>query len=215
MKSLLFWFSLAVFLLTISGCSSNTKLTGSWKDPGYNRRIDRVYIIGVSKQEMHRRLFEDEFASHLLAYGVTSIPSYKDLTEAEATDRTMIDSKLRDNRADTLLIARVLGQRTEEVIHPGHTPYSTWPYYGPSRYWPAPYYRDYWSYYDHRYDMIYVPATVSRYQVITAECNLYDAKSGSLIWSAQLETVVENDFQERITGFIETVTRSLSEEGLL
>lgn len=214
MKNVKFWIGLSVALLLLAGCSS-TKLTGSWKDPEYNRRIDRVYIIGVSKQKMHRRLLEDEFASHLLAYGVTSFPSYKDLPNSDEADRAMIDRKLRANHADTLLITRVLDQRTEKVVHPGYATYRSRPYYGYRDYYPAPYYRNYWSYYDRRYDMIYTPATVSRYQVITAECNLYDAKTGDLIWAAQLETVVENNFQKRMSDFVERVTKDLSEQGLL
>lgn len=214
MKTLTCWFGLAAALLIISGCSS-TKLTGSWKDPEFNRRIDRVYIIGVSKHEMHRRLFEDEFASHLQAYGVTSIPSYKDMQNAEDADRSVIDEKVKANRADTVLMTRVLGQHTEEVVHPGYATYRTWPYYGPRRYVPAPHYHNYWNYYNHRYDMLYMPTTVTRYQVIVAECNLYDAKTGDLVWSAQLETVVENNVHKLMIDFIEAVTRDLAEQGLL
>ena len=215
MKTLLFWVSLAIALLTITACSSTT-LTESWKNPEYHQRVNRVYIIGVSKQETHRRLFEDEFASYLQTYGVTGIPSYRDMPDAENVDKKTIDAKLLSNKADAVLITRVLGKRTEETVYPGHAIYRTWPYhYGPRIYDPAPYYHNYWSYFDHRYDMIYTPATVARYQVITAECNLYDTKSGDLIWSAQLETVVEDNFQKRMKDFIETVTNDLAKEGLI
>jgi hypothetical protein len=36
-----------------------------------------------------------------------------------------------------------------------------------------------------------------------------------LIWSAQLETVVEGNMDKLITDFIETVTRDLKEKGLI
>lgn len=213
MKTLAYWLSLfaAIFL---AGCSQTT-LTGSWKDPGYEQRIDRIYVIGVSKQELHRRLLEEAFIDELLTYGVTSIPSYKDLPDADQADRAVIDARVQTNRVDTVLITRVLGKRTEQVVHPGHATYRSWPYYGPRRYDPAPYYRHYWSYYDRRYDMVYSPATVSEYQVVTAECNLYSAETGALVWSAQLETVMRNNFQKQITSFVNEVTRNLSEQGLL
>lgn len=213
MKNLASWFGLLVFLF-LSGCSQTT-LTGAWKDPGYNQRIDRIYIIGVSKQELHRRLLEEAFVDELLTYGITSIPSYKDLPDSDQADRAAIDARVRANQADTLLITRVLGRRTETVVHPGHATYRSWPYYGPRRYNPAPYYRNYWSYYDRRYDMVYSPATVSEYQVVTAECNLYSAATGALVWSAQLETVMRNNFQKQIISFVDEVTRHLSEQGLL
>ncbi len=215
MKTLTFWFIVSVVSLSISACSASTKLAGVWKDSEYHGRIDKVYIVGVSNQEIHRRLFEDEFARHLLTYGVTSFPSHRDLPDAHKADRTVIDRYLRANHAETLLITRVIGKETKEVVHPGYTTYREWPFYGPRSYAPAPYYRHYWSYYDRRYDLLYAPATVSRYQVITAECNLYDAQSGRLIWSAQLETIVEKGIPKLMEEFIETVTRNLSEQGLL
>lgn len=214
MKASPFLLGLGLLLLLASGCSS-TRMTAYWKDPAYHQRIDRVYIVGVAKQTTLRRLFEDEFARHLLAYDVISFPSYKDQLDPELADQTEIDRQLRAHRAKVLLIARVIGQRTEEVIHPGYATYRSWPFFGPWDYYPAPYYHNSWSYYDRRYDMIYVPATVSRHSVITAECNLYDAVSGDLIWSAQLETVAGNNVVNQIRDFIEAVTGKLNEQGLL
>lgn len=215
MKHLIFLLSLAGALLTMTACSSTT-LTGSWVDPAYNLRIDRVYIIGMSKQDMQRRMFEDEFASHLEAYGVTGIPSYRDLPEVGEVDQALIDEKLQDKRVDAILITRVLDRRTEETVYPGHATYRTWPhYYGSRVYHPAPYYHNYWSYFDRGYDMLYTQPVVTRYRVITAECNLYDANTGDLVWSAQLETIVEKNFSKRMTEFIETVINDLARQGLI
>lgn len=214
MRTLAMYASFLACLLMVVGCSS-TQMTGSWKDPDYNRRIDRVYIIGISSQELNRRLFEDKFAEYLDSYGVTSFVSYKDIQDVENVEKATIDKQLEVHRAESLLITRVISKRTEKVVNPGYSSYRAWPYYGPPHYSPAPYYHNYWSYFDHRYDMLYVPPTVSRYQVVTAECNLYAADSGELIWAAQVETVVDKNFQKKIDEFIETVIQGMSEDGLL
>ena len=214
MRTLAIYASFLASLLMVVGCSS-TQMTGSWKDPDYSRRIDRVYIIGVSSQELNRRLFEDKFAEYLGSYGVTSFVSYKDIQDVENVEKATIDKQLEAHRAESLLITRVISKRTEKVVNPGYSSYRAWPYYGPPHYAPAPYYHNYWSYFDHRYDMLYVPPTVSRYQVVTAECNLYAADSGELIWAAQVETVVDKNFQKKINEFIETVIQGMSEDGLL
>ena len=52
-------------LLILGGCMANTKLTGVWKDSDYRGRITNVLVIGVSKQETTRRLFENRFAESL------------------------------------------------------------------------------------------------------------------------------------------------------
>ena len=45
------------FILLLAGCSSTT-LNASWKNPEYSQHIETVYIVGVAKQDIHRRLFE-------------------------------------------------------------------------------------------------------------------------------------------------------------
>jgi hypothetical protein len=63
--------------------------------------------------------------------------------------------------------------------------------------------------------VVYQPATVTQYEVVTIEANLYESGSGELIWSAQLETVVEGNLQKLIAGFVQTVTTDLKEKGVI
>lgn len=63
--------------------------------------------------------------------------------------------------------------------------------------------------------MTYEPATISKFQVITIESNLYDAASGELIWSARLETVMEGTMQSMIRDFIKVVTKDLLNQGVI
>lgn len=200
----------------ISGCSSTT-LTGSWRSPDYTDPVKKVYIVGVSKQETSRRLFEDEFGRSLQAYGIETVSSYKDLKNNQDADLDLLTKKVRANGADALLLTRILGKRTEQVVTPGRVSgYSSEPsYYVRERYRPEPYYRNYRSYYDRRYEMTYEPATISKFQVVTIESNLYDSASGELIWSAQLETVLDGTMQTMIHDFIEVVTRDLHEQGVI
>ena len=183
----------------------------------YVKPVKKVYIVGVSKQETGRRSFEDEFGQKLKEYGIATVFSYKDLKNNQEADLDLITEKVKANGADTLLLTRILGRRTEEVVNPGRVSgYSSAPsYYGRGSYRPEPYYRNYRSYYDRRYEMTYEPATITQFQVLTLESNLYDAASGELIWSAQLETVLDGTMQELIHDFIEVVTRDLHEQGVI
>ena len=206
----------ALILFTISGCSTTT-LTGSWRSPEYNRQIKKIYIVGVSKQETSRRTFEDEFGRELQTYGIKTVSSYKDLKNNKETDLDIIIQKVKANGADALLLTRILNKRTEEVVNPARVSgYSSGPdYYDRRSYRPQPYYNNYRDYYDRRYEMTYEPATVSQFQVITLESNLYDSASGELIWSAQLETVKESSMQTMIRDFIEVVTKDLLDQGVI
>ncbi|NIQ94738.1 MAG: hypothetical protein GWN87_11385, partial [Desulfuromonadales bacterium] len=88
-----------------------------------------------------------------------------------------------------ILISRMVKKRTETVVQPGRVTA-----YGPG-YYPYfyPYYRTYSDFYTRRYEMIYEPPMVSRYDVATIEANLYSTASGDLIWTAQLEIVADRD----------------------
>jgi hypothetical protein len=190
----------------LAACSSTT-LSGSWKDPDYRGQIRKVYIVGVAKQEITRRIFEDSFGRELSALGVTGIASYRDLPADELDRKEAIVAQLQRNGADAILMARMIGIRTEQVTNPG--------YVSGSYFAPAPYYREWDSFYERRFDAVYQPATVSEYQVAAIEANLYDVKTGKLIWSAQLETVVDSDMDKLFGDFVKIVIRDLQNQGLL
>ncbi len=198
-------------LLFLAGCSSTT-ITGSWKSPDFTGTIRKVYIVGIAKQETSRRIFEDEFSRALASFGAIGIASYRDLPDPQQASKELISERVSKNGADSVLMTRMIGKRTEEVVTPGRiTSYNAGPYYG----YPAPYYRQWGSYYDQRYETIYEPATVTQYQVATIEANLYEARTGELIWSAQLDTVIQSATQQLIADFVEKVTQDLRQQGLI
>ena len=56
MRSIQFWSILLLAGVLLTGCSSTT-LSGAWKNPGYNNKVKKVYIVGIASQETHRRIF--------------------------------------------------------------------------------------------------------------------------------------------------------------
>lgn len=190
----------------LAGCSSTT-LSGSWKDPEYRGQIRKVYIVGVARQELNRRIFEDAFSRELATLGVTGIASYQKLPPEQLDSKDALVDQVGKSGADSILMARMTDLRVEQVMNPG--------YVSGSYFAPAPYYRNWDSYYERRYEAIYQPPTVTEFQVATIEANLYDARSGKLIWSALLETVIESDLEKIFNDFVKTVSKDLQKQGLL
>lgn len=209
--------TVAAGLLLLGSACSTTTVVGSWKNPDYTGTIRKIYIVGIAKQETSRRIFEDEFRRKLESYGVVGMPSYKDLAETHSASMETLAAHVSKAGADSVLMTRIVSKRTEEVITPGRvTTYGGGPYYNyPQPYTPDPYYHHWGSYYDRSYDTIYEPPMVTQLQIATIEANLYEAKSGELIWSAQLDTVMKADMQKQIADFIEAVTKDLRQQGLL
>jgi len=201
---------LMIFIVLVSGCST-AHLTGSWKSPEYVKTIDHVYIVGIAKNAVSRRLFEDEFEKKLRTAGVTGHVSYQDFASDPETDKDIVIEKARQKGADSILLTRMIRKRTETVVSPGRvTGYET----GPAYYYPSPYYRSYNTYYTRRYETIYEPPKVAQYQIATVESNLYDTTTKELIWSAQLETTVEGSLQKMIDDYIDVVIRDMKEKAL-
>ncbi len=206
------WGLAAVLFMGIVCSCTKTTLSGSWRNQDYLQAVRTIYIVGVSRQETNRRIFEDEFGRQLEQYGIRTFSSYLDLDNVEGVGQDFIMEKVRASGADALLMTRILGKHTEEVVHPGRIYGPGFPPWG---YYPRPYYRNYWDFYERRYDMIYEPARISRFEVLTLESNLYDAATGELIWSAQLETVMDGTIEAMIRDFIEVVTKDLLEQGVI
>jgi len=217
MRSKRFWALVTLSGILLAGCSTTT-LSGSWKSPDYTSQVKKVYIVGIAKQETNRRIFEDEFNRQLSAHGVVGLSSYKDMPESANVDEAKIAGSLKTTGADSVLMTNVTGKRTEEVVNPGRvTSYNSSPYYGNR----SPYYggrsynRYYGSYYNQRREVIYEPATISQFTIVTVEANLFDAKTKEMIWSAQLETVVESNIQTLISDFVKVVIKDMSSKGLI
>ena len=210
MKLKHFWTLLLVGGILLAGCSTTT-LSGSWKSPDYTRQVKKIYIVGISKQETSRRIFEDEFHRQLSIHGVTGLSSYKEMPDSAKVNEAKIAKNISGNGADSVLMTNVTGRRTEEVVNPGRVmSYDTSPYYG-----ERSYNRFYDSYYNQRRELIYEPATVSKFTIVTIEANLFDAQTKEMIWSAQLETVVESNIQTLITDFVKVVIKDMSSKGLI
>lgn len=187
----------------LAACSSTT-LSGSWKDPEFRGPVSKIYIVGIAKVDLNRRIFEDTFTRELEMLGVKALPSYRDLPISQEDNQSAIAAQLEKNGADVILMTRVTGKRTETVTTPG---YAT-TYYGGSGGWGGYYSRGY-------AETMYTPSTTTEFQIATVESNLYDTKTGKMIWSAQLETVVENNLEKLFTDFVKTVTKDLKKDGLI
>lgn len=199
----------------LAGCASTTKLA-SWTNPEKaGTKVRSVFIIGTAREELTRRLFEDELARQLAINGVRGITSYRHLSLKELENKGATEAKVKSLGAESVIIAKVVGERTETVVNPGRT-YVT----GAAPLYPNSlpgHHRDHWhDYYRSSYAVISQPPTVTNYQVVTVETNLYGADAG-MIWSmrSETETVVGRQMDSTIREFVEVVIKDLAANGLI
>jgi len=184
------------------GCASTT-VSGTWRNPEFSGgKLKTVMVVGVAKEELVRRLFEDGFVAELAKMGAEGIVSYKQFTPADLDDQKKVLARLTEQGIDAVLVTSKINRRTEQVVTPGRS-YAT-------GYSPYPYHRHGWGgYYRHSYEIVHQPATVSHVEVVTMESNLY-TRAGELVWSAQTETVVDGTAKTLVREFVTTVSADLA-----
>jgi len=197
---------LLMLLLALLAACSGTDLKNAWKNPDYQQRLGKVYIVGIAQNENVRRAFEDEFGRQFQARGATAIASYRDLASPADADQQAVAERIQANGADSVLMARVLSRRVEEVV-------STSGSIG--NFANENYSRSFGRDYANRFDAVYNAPLSAQFEIVTIEANLYEAKSGTLIWMARLETLLDANLDKMVADFVKAVTADLHDKQLL
>ncbi len=200
LRSALFSVGLAVLLLT--ACSTTPQINSVWIDPDYKAHPHRVMVIGMAREPLQRRIFEDEFVAQLKALGADAIASYTTLPDAKMEDKAAVAKIVSEQAPDTVLLTRLVSKKNLQTYMPG-TVYYYPAYYGT---WP--------DYYYHVYDAMVTPGYVTQSEYALMETNLYDARSEKLIWAAAYETQVTSPDRKRIKPYITMIVNSMLEHGL-
>lgn len=192
----------ALMVMFLAGCST-TKLTSVWKNPQYQGKPHKIMVIGVARKPQIKRIFEDEFVRQLKARGTDAVAGYTLMPDAKQGDHEVIASKMKEQKADAVLIARLESKKTVHTHVPGSV------YYPPSSYgnW-----RDYYGY---GARAVYTPGYTAEDEYAIMETNLYDAGNDMLIWAATSETEIRGSNQDEIKSYIGVMVNAMSDRKLL
>jgi len=192
---------IALLSLLFSACAT-TELTAVWKDPAYQARPAKIMVIGVAKNPLNRRLFEDEFVAQLKAKGTAAIASYTVLSDKQQEDQEVVTAKVSELGADTVLITRLVSKKTVQVYVPG------------TAFFPPPFYGTWPDYYGYGYRNMYSPGYIAEDEYAIIETNLYETVDDKLIWAASSETGVNGTDQNLIKSYIGVMVESMAGNGL-
>ncbi len=193
---------LALIAMLVTACAT-TQLNSVWKDQSYQARPHKIMVIGVAKNPVNRRIFEDEFVRQLNAHGTEAIASYTVLPDRQEGDHAVIAAKLAQLGADTVLITRMVSKKTVKFYVPG------------TAYYPPPYYGRWPDYYGLGYEAMYTPGYMAEEEFAIIETNLYEARNDKLVWAALSETGMNGPDQNRIKSYIGIMVKTMAEHRLL
>lgn len=197
-KKMMIYMMTVVCVAVLTSCLITT-LDTVWKDPQHQGgTLNKILVIGIARNQTIRRVFEDDFVAKLGTYGVDAISSYRILPTEEMLDKNTIESKIQTLNIDAVLLTRLVDKKKE-------TEYRS---YGNRRY-------DWHGWYSRSYSYANTSVSYKEYEVLKIETNVYDTKTGEMIWSALSDTVAGGSNEVEIKSLIKVITKSLSDSELI
>jgi hypothetical protein len=193
-------------LALLVSCASS-RLTASWYDDSFQQKkiLDDVLVIAVVKEETVRRLYEDSFVEKLASKDTRAIASYSLAQPDIQPEEEAIIAAIKEAGAQSVLITRHLGTDTKQHYRP------------PERYtvFADPYYGRMSGYYPMAHREVYSPGYDVTVTTVSLEANLYDVKTGKLVWSARSESVDPKMTKKFLDELVAVFTSDLKSKDLL
>ena len=188
----------------IAACGTVTKIPIAWRDPAYQGGpFQKIFVIAVAANDARRRLFEDELAGVLSEKGTIASASYGALPDSQRLGEEQIRRAIQGGGYDGVIVSRLLGVEDETRYVP------------PSTYTVPRSYRGYYGYYGTTWDVVHQPGYYQTHRIVRLETNLYDFRTGDLVWSGQSETFDPDSAGDIIDSATKAVAKRLVEAGLL
>jgi hypothetical protein len=189
---------MAGMALMLSGCASVT-LDSTWRDPTYEGRpFAKVLVVGSTDDAENRRTFENVVVGELKARGVDAVASYTVIPSERDLKRDKVAEAVKAAGADSVLSTRVVGiesRTTRLPVAQGQAAES--------------------DLYSHYSPLEAQPTVRQDYRVATLESNLFDGRTGKMVWWGRSQTFPTENIGRVSRELGVTVIRSLKAANLL
>jgi hypothetical protein len=186
-------------VLLLAACASTPSLTSSWRDPALAAPLQgKLMVVGVTRSDAARRIFEDGFSQALRAAGRDAVASYTLAGESGQITGERMKEAVAASGAAGVFTARVAQVDQKIDVVPGvPPPYAGYGFYG--WYGPA------WS---------MSQPDVIQYQEATIETTLWDVKSDHVVWSGTTRTT-ETDPAKVTAGLAKVLIDKMRADGVI
>ena len=193
-----------LLLLGISACSSTT-LVSRWNDANYTGpQFNNVLIIGIIKDDIKRRYYEDEMVKIIRAKGGQAIASYTLMPELASIDeKAKIKAVVTKTAVDAVVITSLQAIDKEQRTVPARVDYVPTMGYG------------YYGYYRSSYRTVYQPAYTVTDTIVRLETRVYAAASEKMVWGGITESLNPDSIDEIIKETADIISSDMREHGLI
>ncbi len=200
------WLAL-VMAIALTGCVSNTEIKRSYVDPSVAQRsLEGVLVVAVARKEASRVDFEDAFARSLSRHGAQSVASHTLGLKQDDKAAAFLAAAEKAGLA-SILVTRYVGEKPEDIYHPGTIYYDVMPVY-------TGYGGGFGGYYGHAYEVAYqqpVWSTNTTYTIIT---DLFTTADKAHLYQAISDTVQAGGQKKLRDDIISGLVKDMKSQGL-
>ncbi len=161
-------------------------------------------VLGIGRNEINRRLYEETMSSALAKRGVQADRSYTIFADSTKLSEQQIKRALASNDYDGILATRLLKVDSETRYVPGRT-YTV----------PGSYYRGFYGFYDYSWNVVREPGYYVQDKIYQIETVLYAKDSMQPVWAARSETINPNSFEDGVKSFSNAMLKRLAADRII
>lgn len=201
-------FIVSIILASMIACGPSTRVTGSWTRLDHQpASFNKIVVLGIAPNSTNRRIFEDQVDTRLEEHGYPVIPAL-DLLPPNAAVGTITREIVKEifTAAETDAVFTMSVRHVEDTRHYVQ---------GSSGYMPYYYNVGFYDYYGGFNNYYYTPGYYSGALQIFLEANLFDFKTGELIWSAQTKSTDISDVSRMAVEFADVIVDDFIRQNVL
>ncbi len=197
-------FGIVLALLGISACSS-TKLVSRWHDTHYSGpQFKNVLVVGIMKDDIKRRYFEDELVKIIHNNGGQAVTSYTLIPDlASIDDKAKMINLVKRIGVDSVVITSLKSIDRQQRTVPAQVDYI--PTMG----------RGYYGYYRSSYQAIYQPAYTTTDTIVRLETRVYSTATEAMVWAGTTESLNPDSADSIIIETADVIRSDMKENGLI
>lgn len=199
---------LAIFLIfgiLFTSCSSGTKIIATWKNEQVKiDKINKILLIGVSKDPWVRKMFEGELKEEFTDHNVEAISSLEIVSPDEKISKENFDLYFGNLEFDAVLVTRVVAENVQKERVYNYTPsYGLYGGYG------------FYGYYNYSYTYMNTPGYLVETTNVNLETNIFDVKSKQMAWSTISESFDVKKASDVIDPIVQLIVNAMADDGLI
>ncbi len=205
-KKLAFLPIIIIVSFTLSSCSS-TSLVSRWSDPEYKGpALQKILIIGIIKDDIKRRSFEQEFARLISTNGRTAVASYTLLPDLESADqKEEVLAAVEKVGADGVLVVTLQSVSKEQREVPPSIDYVPTAGFGFGMY----------GYYGMHHTAVYSPGYTVTDTIVRLDTKLFAVSSEKMIWAGKTESFNPSSSQAVVSELGKLVMNDMKKSGMI